>query len=375
MRPLLNASLSALLLAGAVRLVSATPYPKDSLHDAGYSYLRLRGCESYCGSDNQYCCAAGQSCTTLEGDIATCVGGGGGGGEYPDYTTTWTETFTSTAYTSWVPAPTPTAGVDCIPKNADQEACGTICCAGWQTCAFAGQCSSKPGYQAPSTVVYTTNGQVTTQYSAPYRVIGTTTITAISTGARSSFSGSTATSTSTGTAAGETIGAGSGGGGGSSSLSGGAIAGIVIGVLAGVALLILLCFCCIVRGLWNAIFGGSRRKKERERVDVVEEEYRHGSRVPSQRRERHSGWFGGRPASDIDRREKKKSSGGLGWLGLAGLAATMLALLNLRGNKKKPPPKPARSRYSNSYYSYSDYTRSGGKQTPTYQSDQSNETC
>lgn len=358
----------ALVLAAAA-LASATPYPRDSLHDAGFSFLMPRGCAAYCGSDNQFCCDASQVCTTLPGNVATCVGAPGGA--YGQYTTTWTETrtYTSTVMTHWIPAPQPTAGVDCVPQNSEQQACGAICCAGWQTCAFKGQCSVKPGYAEPSTIVVTSDGKVTTRYSAPFRVTGTTTIvtTGANTGQPTPTTPTNTAATATNTSDGEAIGADGGTNGGG--LSPGAIAGIVIGTLAGVALLLLLCFCCIARGLWNAIFG---RKKHKERVETVVEEERyhsrHGSRVPSAyaRKERHGGWFGGgggggRPSSAGNRREKKSS--GNWWLGLAGAAATLLALLNLKKDKKKPR-KAMSSRYSDSYYTYSDATSPSKFQVP-----------
>ncbi|KAF4978930.1 hypothetical protein FZEAL_4768 [Fusarium zealandicum] len=361
----MRSSLSPLLLLAVAGLVSAKPLPRDSLHDFGYSFLRYRACDAYCGSDNQICCGSSEVCQTVN-DVATCVGGKGG--VIAAITTTWTETrtYTSTLMTHWEPAPEPTAGVDCVPKNDEQEACGNICCAGWQTCAYEGQCSAKPGYEEPTAVVITSNGKVTTQYSAPYRVTGTTTITndgseTTETASETASEEPTATETSEEAEAG---GAGTGGGG----LSAGAIAGIVIGALAGLALLSLLCFCCIARGIWVALFGKKDKDKEsHERVDVYEERYsRHGSRPPASaaahsKRSKHGGWFGGgkkAPSSAGDRREKK--SGGKKWLGVAGLAATLLALLNIKKDKR-PASKPARSsrgssRYSDSYYSYSDYT-------------------
>ncbi|KAG5657118.1 hypothetical protein KAF25_001707 [Fusarium avenaceum] len=365
-----------LLVAAAAALCSANPLPRDDLHDRGYSYLMHRACDSYCGSDNQYCCDSGETCQTADG-VANCVAAKGGW--VGDYTTTWTETrtYTSTIMTRWEPAPEPTKGVNCVPKNDEQEQCGEICCAGWQTCAFKGQCSAKPGYDEPTAVVITTDGKVTTRYSAPYRVTGTTTITNSGAPTESESAtetetdaSATATETSEGAAAGES---GTGGGG----LSAGAIAGIVIGVIAGIALLMLLCFCCIARGLWVALFG-KKDKEKSETVDVYEERYsRHGSRPPASasahsRRPRHKGWFGfggkgkgGSPSSAGDRREKK--SDGKKWLGIAGLAATLLALLNLKKDKRPASTKPARSsrgssrsRYSDSYYSYSDYTSPTG---------------
>ncbi|PHH83997.1 hypothetical protein CDD83_2663 [Cordyceps sp. RAO-2017] len=152
--------------AGAATLVSATPFPRDLVHDVvdGFSHLLLaRGNDcgagaGLCGANNQYCCGPGQVCTTVAGNVATCVAGAApGAGLYGLYTTTWTETrtYTSTIMTHWAPAPEPTAGVDCVPPSAEQQACGPICCAGWQTCAFQGQCSIRPGYAEPSTVLVT----------------------------------------------------------------------------------------------------------------------------------------------------------------------------------------------------------------------------
>lgn len=306
-----------------------------------------RNCGSYCGSDNQICCESNESCVTLDGDIATCTAGGG---SHPYQTTTWTETrtFTSTLMTWWEPAPEPTEGVDCIPKNDQQEACGAICCAGWQTCAFDGQCSARPGYDEPSTIVITTGGVTTTQYSAPYRITGTTTVVSTDVISTVTEGASATTDTAGATGTNEPIGAGGGGGGG---LSGGEIAGIVIGSIAGAMLLLLIAFCCIARGLWKACFG----RKKTERTEVYEERYsRHGSRPPSthSRRDHHTGWFGGGGGGSGE-----KKSSGKKWLGIAGLAATLLALLNLKKDKKPARKTGGRgSRHSGSYYSYSDYT-------------------
>lgn len=349
------------LLLSAAHLATATPYPRDALHDAGYSYLMKYDCESYCGSNNELCCQQGSVCETLEGAVPTCVGGHEKRGEeWGAITTTWTETrtFTSTIMTHWIPAPEPTEGVDCIPKAAEQEACGEICCAGWQTCAYNGQCSAKPGYQEPTAIIVTTDGKTTTQYSAPYRITGTTTIVN-SGGYATATVTETASETETGdgepteTSDSGNIGAGSGSGDGG--LSAGAIAGIVIGSIAGAMLLLLLAFCCIARGLWKACFG----RKRKETVDVYDERYsRHGSRPPPPHagRKSHGGWFGRFGGGGGDAGEKK--SGGGKWLGLAGLAAGLLALLNMKKDKK-PVRRPA-SRYSGSYYSYSDTSRGAG---------------
>ncbi|KAF4510662.1 hypothetical protein G6O67_002537 [Ophiocordyceps sinensis] len=339
------------LLALAASLVSATPFPKASSRHGLAPRADCNGGHP-CGAADQLCCGAGQSCATLPGNVATCVAG-----TYGLYTTTWTETrtYTSTIMTHWMPAPEPTAGVDCVPPSAEQQACGPICCAGWQTCAFHGQCSIKPGYAEPSTVVVTSDGKVTTRYSAPFRVTGTVTITSSGLG-----TDSPARATRTGDAT-QAIGADAGTAGGG--LSAGAIAGIVIGTLAAVALLLLLCFCCIARGLWAAIFGrGKGKGREREeRVHVTERSYsRRASRAPSgpPPKDRHAGWFGGsRPRPASDRREKKKSSGGV-WLAIAAGATTLLTLLNLKKDKRAPPRKAVTSRYTDSYYTYSDVTTS-----------------
>lgn len=348
--PVLRRSLALLLAAASV--ASASPYPRSDILARGLGSIMARDCNP-CGAESQLCCGSDERCMTLEGDIATCAGAGGG--SHPYQTVTWTETrtFTSTLMTWWEPAPEPTAGVDCVPKNDQQEACGAICCAGWQTCADfeAGQCSAKPGYDEPSTIIITTDGTVTTQYSAPYRVTGTTTVVTTDTVTEG---GATSTSTEEDpSATSDPIGAGGGGGGG---LSGGAIAGIVIGSIAGAMLLLLLAFCCIARGLWKACFGG----KKKERTEVIEERYsRHGSRPPSaySRRPKHKGWFGfGGGGGGGSAAGSEKKSSGKRWLGLAGLAATLLALLNMKKEKKPARKGGGRSRYSDSYYSYSDYT-------------------
>ncbi|KAL6878588.1 hypothetical protein J3F83DRAFT_723119 [Trichoderma novae-zelandiae] len=371
---------SALLAAAS--LVAAGPFPRSDTN--AYAYLLQRDtCDGTpCGAEGQYCCGSSELCTTLSGDVATCLGGFGGGA----YTSTWTETrtFTTTFFTNWAPVPTPQPGVDCEPQDDAQEACGSICCAGWQTCAFKGQCSVKPGYAEPTPVIITSAGEIETQYSAPYRVTGTTTITThwVQTGTGTAtqtgigaWETGTYTVTETGarsssTSDGDAIGAGgSKSDSDSGGLSPGAIAGIVIGTLAGVALLLLLCFCCIARGLWAAICGGRRRSGDSSvREEVIEERYsKSGSRGVSasahSRRDRHGGWFAGggnrRGASTVvaDRREKRKSSGGgcWTWLGLGAVAATLFTLLNLKKDKR-PNSRKTPSRYSESYYSYSDYT-------------------
>ncbi|KAH9236109.1 hypothetical protein K456DRAFT_1832197 [Colletotrichum gloeosporioides 23] len=329
------------LLASAPTPILAHPYPLQNIannlfYELGDKFMK-RDCVQRCGADSQYCCGSGEQCYTVN-NIAGCSTVNGGGG-YGIYTTTWTETntFTSTVTTNW-PETTKASGggstgATCVPQNDGETACGSICCASNQYCAYSGQCAQK-GWDITT---ITSNGvPITTQFSAPYRVT--------STGATGTFASQTATGTGTAVPIADE---GTGGG-----LSGGAIAGIVIGTLAGLGLLMLLCFCCIARGLWGLIFGGKKKERSRERVEVVEERYsRHGSRMPSAHSHRpsHGGWFGGgRPASASRRKEEKKE--GAKWLGLGAAAATMAALLNMK--KDKPARKPERSTYTDSYYSY-----------------------
>lgn len=342
-------ALVGLLLAS---LAAANPYPRDHLRDVGFGYLMDRSCASYCGTDNQYCCGSDEACVTSN-NIAACTNAVAAG------TTTWTVTYTST-WSSYIagattPASSGSNGEDCVPPDGSgQIACGTICCANWQYCAYSDQCSANSGVGTWTTGT-TTVGVVTTAFSAPYRVTGT---------------GTGTTTTATGTAASVTA-TSTGGAGGAvatttnNGLSGGAIAGIVVGTIAGIILLLLLCFCCIVRGLWHtvmAIFGiGKNDKRKTERTEIIEERYsRHGSAHPSAAAARpaHRTWFGGgggRPSQAGSRKEKK--SGGAGWLAAAGGAALLLLGLKRGDKHKEGSHKPPRTDWSSSYYTDS-YTAS-----------------
>lgn len=326
------ASALCILLAFSPRHVVAVPYPKDDLHAAGYGYLMPRQCNQYCGYNNMYCCSAGSQCYTSNG-IAGCSVDAGGG--YAFYTTTYTSTgtFTST-YSSFFPAATTNSG-DCIPAaGSGQSACGSICCANWQYCAYSGQCLARDKIPPP---VSSGGAPVTTQFSAPYRVTS-----GVPTGPAT---GTAASATTTETGGG---GVAPGGTAEGSGLSPGAIAGIVIGTLAGIVLLILLCACCIVRGLWHgalAILGVGKKKKE----TVIEEEY-HRSSSRHSRRDGHGSWYGGRPSTVASRKEKKSSGKGL--LGLGAALGTLWLLLGLKKDKKKGGKSTkSRSDVSSSYWS------------------------
>ncbi|RYP38139.1 hypothetical protein DL767_002656 [Monosporascus sp. MG133] len=329
----------------------AHPYPRDDLQDAGYGFIKPRNCASYCGVDNQYCCAEGEQCYTSAG-IAGCAGAGG----WEFFTTTWTETRTYTStMSSHLPAVTQGPGASegpCVPPpGSGQIACGPICCASWQYCAddVEGQCMAN----GASWTEWTTIGVITTQFSAPYRVTSGSTIFATSTTGEAGE----ATETSTGSPGATPVESTDGG------LAPGAIAGIVIGTIAGVALLLLCCFCCIVKGLWDAFVGilggGKKKKRSKEHIEVIEERYSRHGRGQSQ----HRTWFGGgggggggRP-SGAGARKEKKSGSGLGWVAAGAGALALLLGLKRDERRKAHSHKPPRSDWSSSYYTDS-YTAS-----------------
>jgi hypothetical protein len=345
---------SLLLLATSVHQATAVPY--KALRAAGYGYLLPRQCPQPCGHNDMYCCDEGTQCYTSNG-VAGCSAAAGGGWAW--YTSTWTETHTFTkTWNSYIPAATgPAGGGKCVPpEGSGQIACGKICCASWQYCAFDDQCMANgPGpvplpvpVPVPTTVV--TGGQtITTQFSPPYRPTSST----------ATVTGTAASATTTGAAAEE----GTDGGG----LSGGAIAGIVVGSIAGVALLLLLCACCVVRGLWHGLLallgiGGKKKKSE----TVIEEERYHRRGSVHSHRDNHGSWYGGRPASAAARKEKGK---GAGLLGMGAALGTLALLLGLKRdkdkdkNKKRHSTTKTRSDVSSSYWSDS-YTATSPSEFP-----------
>ena len=349
-------------LLGTLPLTTAVPYPRDSsLRGVGLNQLMPRQCATYCGWNNQICCEAGTECYTV-GDFAGCSSTAGGGWIY--YTTVWTVTKTKTytsIYSSWIsyfPATTATAvGEDCIPpEGSGWIACGPICCAAWQYCAARGQCLPNAGYGAGGEIITSTlvsdGVTITTQFSAPYRVTS---------GTGGEIPPPTATSEiPLPTDDSEAV---EGGGGG---LSGGAIAGIVIGTIAGVGLLLLLCACCVMRGIWHGIAAifGLGKKKGGSAGSVEGDRYGGGGLIGG--RTQHDSWYGGRPSSSAVRKEKAK---GAGLMGLGAALGGLALLLGLRRDKKQsaaPAPvasgaRPPRSEMtsSTSYWS-SSYTGSSG---------------
>ena len=346
--------------------VNAGPYPKDDLHDLGYSFLQPRQCACYCGSQNQFCCTAGQGCYTtysINQNIAFCSASAaataGDNARYAVYTTTYTETDlilrTSTYTSSWVAAPTTTYAYvppAASPSAADvpascttslgQSSCGKICCASGQRCAGANTCTPDG-----SSYYYPTQTAVASSYSAPLRP----TSGGVSTSTGTVSVTTTQTFLPPATASGSafpTITASSNNG-----LSPGAIAGIVIGVIAGIILLLLICFCCIVKAGFDgllAIFGlGKRRRRSTERVETVERYSRHGSGTAS-RRDTHTGWFGGGRPVRVTETRRKKRTGGFGGLGAVGAGLAGLALVLGLKRRHDRNEKPPRSDISSSYY-------------------------
>lgn len=343
---------AALLVAACLAPAAAFPYPKDDEHNFARASLIPRQCGNPCGWQNRVCCNPGEQCQTVN-YMATCAPGGA---LVPAFTTTWTQTqtLTSTAYSQLVAPTAPPSNEPCKPpEGSGQKQCGTLCCAAWQYCAQSLPLPSCMANAGVGSTVYTVGGVATTQFSAAYRVTAGTT-TFVTTGVPSAVTTVPTTTPTTFIAGGATS-----GGTGGSGLSPGAIAGIVVGVLAGIALLGLICFCCIVRGLWNLCFGGKKKDSHRgSRTEITEEYYsKHGSPPP---RKEHRGWFGfggAKRPSSVESRKKKKSDGA-GWLGLAAAAGTLALLLGLRKEKKKPSSRRGgRSRYSGSG-GYSDYTHS-----------------
>lgn len=291
----------------SLRIVLAGPYPKDDLHDTGYSYLLDRSCASYCGAQNQYCCAAGEACFTNQANIAYCsVGSGDVWDGYAVYTTTYTETNlvlrTSTYTSSWVvatstwqPDPAVTQAPICT-SSLGESSCGSICCANDQRCAHANSCTA---YTA-------TDDQSPTQttFSAPFRP--------------TSGHKSTETATTTvpfqppATASGSifpTLPLNENHG-----LSGGAIAGIVIGSLVGISMLLLCCGCCVMK---SKLFGKKKTSSN-----------------------------SGGSSSAPDGRSAKKTM-----LVGGGILAAILVFLGLRTRERAPSTRPSSGSSNSSSFS------------------------
>ncbi|KAG9235630.1 hypothetical protein BJ875DRAFT_503887 [Amylocarpus encephaloides] len=364
-------SLLSFLLVALSNFETAQAFPVGEF-DFASLLLGRTTCVSYCGADNQFCCTQGQSCTTLSGNVATCLAENGPGamaaatgqGGYAVYTTTYTETDlvlrTSTYSSFWqaatseaAPVVPATTAVAICSTAIGETSCGPICCAGNQGCAAANSCTARG---TSWIYVPTASGS----YSPPLRP----TSGGVSTATGTISATTTQPFLPPATASGSTLPISSSSSSGG--LSAGAIAGIVIGTIAGVILLLLICFCCIVKAGFDGfltLFGlGKNRRRRTSEVQVIEERYsRHGSGAGSSRRQ-HTGWFGGagRPTRVTEERKKKSSGfGGFGAIGagLLGLAV-ILGLKRKSDHKEKPSTSSRRSDMSGSSYTYDSYTGS-----------------
>lgn len=372
-RPLLQLITAVLLTPRP--LVLANPAPAPSLQ-AGFNFNELFArydCSgTYCGYSSQLCCTGASTCYTDSSDQAQCgtattaaATESGGYWEYYTVTTLETDTVSTTeVYSSYIASATTTATAAAATASCNyalnESPCGTICCASSQYCYSSGQCSAAadgsssgyystyttPGATASAAIRGTTSGVTTaTVTSSP-----TTTVpfeTPVATGANITLTSENSSS--------------------GASLSGGAIAGIVIGVLLGLALLGLLCFCCCVKGLFDAFFGGGKRKRRVTEVEEYERRSHHASGRQSGSGGGGRTWYGAasRPArvSRYDeRRSDRRSNVGKEALGIAGGLAALWAILGLKRRREERRNEEKYTEYSgsSSYWtgtSESEYSR------------------
>ena len=303
-----------------------------------------------CGYYNQLCCKGSEMCYTDLATQAHCstavpaetlgynlLAPANPQWSYTTYTTTneIVMTITKSSYVGQAPITSafPVSSAQCA---VGQIGCGANCCdTSYQTCGITpGVCvnigtMTQSNYGAPTRP--TSSGGVITTASA------TTT---------ESFSPAIGTSGSTFLPAAESTKKG---------LSGGAIAGIVIGVIAGIILLLLICFCCILKAGFDgllALFGLRNKRKTTERTEITEERYsRHGG--SASRRDTHSGWFGAGGGRVTEKKKKKSGLGGETGI-MVGIAAALAGLWAILGLRKKK--KSGRSNASN--VTYETYTES-----------------
>ncbi|MCJ1394139.1 hypothetical protein MMC18_007017 [Xylographa bjoerkii] len=370
---------SLLAILFSAHIVQPSPLPIDEfIIEQQNSTLELRQCAVLCGYYNQVTCGCGQACTTIAGEAscvaaaatavatATVTQAGSGNGQWQWFTSTYVETdlvTVVTTFSSFVVAPTTAyvapvqtqvivttveapAPVQTVLTCATNQACGNICCASDQFCAYSGQCSALAGGSTANNVVstlYLASTVVESTASAFIRPTSNSILTVTSTGTAtttipfqtpigtdgSSLTGITATQQSSG-------------------LSGGAIAGIVIGVLVLLFILFLICACCLAKGLIDTILGcfglGPRSRRRVTDTTVIEEHHsRHSGRVQNGGRT----WYGTRINGQ---NANKKSSG---WGGALGVGAALAALAVVLGIKRRNDRKAEKTEYTGSSYSYS----------------------
>ncbi|CAK4028560.1 cell wall integrity and stress response component 1-like [Lecanosticta acicola] len=367
-RPLLQL-VAALLLAPCPTL-AAPNHPPSEQGGLSFNQLFARDCSggTTCGYYGQLCCAAGSACYTDAQSRAQCTPNGAtateaaSGGYYSYYTTTIVQTdlvTTTQVMSTYIGgAAVATATASCNTAS-NETPCGSICCASGQYCYSSGTCkpaagggssgyvsgTSGSGATAVAPVRPTTSGTVVIMQT----ITPTTTVpfmTPVATGSNVTLTSSQADN-----------------GGG---LSGGAIAGIVIGVLAGLLLLALLCFYCCIKGLLDgclACFGLGGRRRRRTEVEEYERHSHHTSR--------HGGgggrtWYGAsRPATRVDRTDRRESRGGSNLLGIGAGLAALWAILGLKRKRDNRRDEKFNSEYSYSsdYYTSASSASSDDRRT------------
>ena len=365
---------TAILLA-PIPLTTANPAPVPSIQ-AGFSYHELFArwdCGgTYCGYSSQLCCTGGAQCYTDALSQAQCgavaaattTAVAADGGYWTMITTIYTETDLQTitsVVSSYVGAAATSVYITASPTAlscpADQQSCGSLCCASDQYCYTAGQCLAAANGASSAPPAATTAPLMTTYYSTMTSNGVTALAPIIATISSNTVLTVSETPTTTvpfiapvATGANVTLTSSESNSGGG--LSGGAIAGIVIGVLLGLALLGLICFYCCLKGLLDgvlALFGLGGRKKRR--VTEVEEyerrsSHRHGSGGGGRT------WYGASRPARVDRYDERKSNTGKELLGLgAGLGAlwAFLGMKRKREDRRRFEEKSDVS-YSSDYY-------------------------
>ena len=370
-------SLVSLAIILSIHIAQASPLPKDEwIIEQQNSTLELRQCALLCGYYNQVTCGCGQACTTIAGEAscvaaaatATVTQAGGANGEWQIFTSTYVETdlvTVVTTFSSFVVAPTTAyvapvqtqvivttveapVPVQTVLTCATNQACGNICCASDQFCAYSGQCSALAGGSTANNVastLYLASTVVESTASAFIRPTSNSILTVTSTGTAtttipfqtpvgtdgSSLTGITATQQNAG-------------------LSGGAIAGIVIGVLVLIFILFLICACCLAKGLIDTILGcfglGPRSRRRVTETTVIEDRHsRHSGRVQGGGRT----WYGAR----INGQNANQNQRSSGWGGALGVGAALAALAVILGIKRRNDRREEKTEYSGSSYSYS----------------------
>jgi hypothetical protein len=249
-----------------------------------------------------------------------------------------------TATSSYAAASSPGA-ISCDTDKGESY-CGYMCCASNQVCASSGQCAAATT-SAP--VATNTGVSTSTSFSVPLRPTsgGTTVVTSTTTGSKTSTVPYEAPAgTANGIAYGSTK---------HSGLSGGAIAGIVIGVIVGIFLLLLICFCCCLKGAADTLLAliGLGPKKRRTEETYIEHDTHHSGGRPSGGM--LGGMFGGgRPSGSAYNSRPPPKKSGIGLKGvLTGLAA-LAAILGIKRKLEHHDEKSSTATYTDSGYMYSD---------------------